>query len=359
MHNNFIRTVSIVILLFLTYTLFPYHSGYPVSAGALTSSKVTISDSRAGQTGVSHTFTFTTATTDTIATVQMQYCTTASGACSTPSGISTTDATQGSISGLGTSSSDFSTNGTINLTVTSPVSISSGTTITLPYTGITNPITANSSFFVRLTTKNGSAQTIDSTVVAFAVLTSSSLLVTANVGATFSFEIAPITTGSVNGASVTVSDTTASTVPFGVLNSGSSAVAAHDITVTTNASNGYVVTIKSSDPPLTDSSNNIDTFTGTNASPTTWSAPAGSSANVNTGFTGYTTEDTSLCTGTGSRFSSNKWAGPETTPYEVMCNTNAVLTGETIRVGWKAEVNGIQPAGQYSGTFILVATPTY
>lgn len=330
-----------------------------VFAGSLTSSKITISDSRPSQTGIAHTFTFTTGTTGTIASILFQYCTTASGSCVTPPGLTTTSASQGSLSGIGASTTDASTNGTIILNVTSPASIPSGTTITVPYTGITNPSGSNSSFFVKITSRDGGTTPIDNAQVAFATLTTSSLTMTADVGSTFQVTIAAVTTGSVNGATVNLNTTTADTIPFGMLTSGSTKIAAHDVTVTTNASHGYAITVMSNDPPLTSGSNNIDKFTGTNASPTAWSSPSGGTSNVNTGFIGYTTEDTSLCTGTAGRFVGNKWAGADTTPSEIVCNSNAVNSGETTRIGWQAEVNSLQPPGSYTGLFTIVTTPTY
>ena len=87
-------------------------------------------------------------------------------------------------------------------------------------------------------------------------------------------------------------------------------------------------------------------------------APAGDTANTNTGFFGYSTEDTTLCTGTAGRFQSNKWAGTTTTGQEVACNSGNV-TAETTRIGYQAEVNAVQPAGAYTGSVILIATPTY
>jgi hypothetical protein len=182
---------------------------------------------------------------------------------------------------------------------------------------------------------------------------------TASVDSSFTFSLAAVTTGSVNGQAINVtSGTSASTIPFGTLATGGTKVVAHDATVVTNASNGYQVTVNAlANPPLADASNNIDYFTGTNATPTTWSSPAGSSANVNTGFVGYTTESTTLA-GSASRFSSNKWAGLTTTADQVMYSTTGT-TSTTTRLGWQAEVNSYQPEGQYTGTVIVVATPTY
>jgi len=334
----------------------------PVYAGSFTTSKVTIDNSRSGQSGVSHTYSFITGTTGNIKTVEMLYCTTVSGTCTTPNGIVTTSASQGSISGLGASTTNFATNGTLTLTVTSESSVASGTTITLPYSNITNPTTMNSSFFVRITSKDNASATIDSTTVAFATLTNTSITITADVASTFSVAITPVITGSVNGQAINITSTTASSIPFGALTTGGTKAAAHDVTVITNSTNGYVITVKATNPPLIDGSNNIDNFTEPNSLPLAWSSPAGGSPNVNTGFLGYTTEDSSLCTGTVDRFTSsggNKWAGFDVTPYEVGCNTAAVTSGETTRVGWQVEINGTQPAGSYTGDIIIVTTPTY
>jgi hypothetical protein len=166
--------------------------------------------------------------------------------------------------------------------------------------------------------------------------------------------------GTVNGATTNIT-TTATTIPFGTLSSGSPKIGAHDLTVTTNALNGYTITVKGTTSPVLNSGGqNIDEFTGTNATPTTWSSPAGSSASVNTGFFGYTTNDATLGTGTAARFTTSgpKWAGTTTSPLEVAYSASQV-TAEVTRVGWEAEVNALQPQGSYTGTVILVATPTY
>jgi len=353
----------IAIIVFILYSLFFILNSHSVSAGTFTNAKITISDSRAGQTGVQYDSAFTATVTTAIKQLTIQFCTASSGTCTTPTGMTTTGATRSSdnLAGSGRSD-DFSTNGTLTTVVTTP-STQSTQAITATYTGITNPTTTNSSFYAVVTTYSDTGSTtIDTATVAFAILTSSSITVTANVGNTLSFTVSPVTSGSVNGATINVSATTATTVPFGTLSSGSPKIAAHDVTVTTNANYGYVVTAKSTNPPLTDGSNNIDVFTGTNTSPITWSSPNGSSASVNTGFFGYTTNDSTLGTGTADRFTSsggNKWAGFDTTPYEVAYASSSVTNGETTRLGWQAEVNAIQPPGNYSGSIILVATPTY
>jgi hypothetical protein len=351
-------------------------------AATLTSAKVNIGDSRAGVTA-NHTFQFVTPTTTNIKTITFQYCTTASGSCTAPAGmVLSASPTLGTVAGIGgttytpTSSSGTCTgtgnsNCTLTLTVTTPAAQGAGSTVIVPFlTGITNPTTINSTYYVIVTTKDGSAVAIDGpTSVAFAILDTTSIAVSATVDPNFTFSIARATTGTTQSGTtpdvINVSSTTNNSIPFGNLNSTTASVSAHDVTVTTNASNGYQITASSSaTPPLVSGSNDIDSFTdagGTNAAPAVWSNPAGTTANTDTGLFGYTTSDTTLCTGTVNRFTNgatSKYAGFTTTGGEVACSSVPV-SSDTTRVSWKLGINAIQPSGAYTGTIILVATPTY
>lgn len=351
-------------------------------AADFTSYKVEIGDSRSG-TATYHRFTFVTPSTTSIKTIDFQYCTTASGTCTAPSGmVLAASPTLGTVAGIGgttyTASSTSgsctgtgNTNCTLTLTVGTPGAQSAGGTVIVPFsTGITNPTTTNSTYFVRITSKDNGAATIDGpSAAAFAVLTSTSIAMTATVDPNFTFTVNGVSVaGNFNGGSGNINTTTtANTIPFGTIATGSARIAAHDLTVTTNAGSGYTITAshaantQSGNPPLVSgTSNNIDAFSGTNASPSTWSSPAGTSANTNTGYFGYSTEDATLCTGTPNRFTNGgaKWAGSTTVGAEVACSTTGV-SNETTRVGWEVEANNIQPAGAYTGTVILVATPTY
>ncbi len=365
LENKKIRlSVSLVLILLVAF-MTPLAKSLigQVMAGTLTSSKLTISDSRAEATSVTYDFAFTTTVTTSIKQVTILLCTTPSGACSTPTGIVTTGATRASDNLAGTGRTDtLNSNGTLTAVVTTP-STQSTQAVTMSYTGITNSSTTNTSFFARITTYSDTGSTvIDSGTAAAAILTTTSIAVSATVDSTFTFTVAAVTSGgTVNGATTDVT-TTASTIPFGTLNAADPAIAAHDLTVVTNANNGYTITVKGlTNPVLVSGSNNIDEFSGSNASPATWSSPAGSSANVNTGYFGYTTNDATLGTGTADRFTSsggNKWSGSTTSPLEVAYSAAAVTT-QTTRVGWQAEINSLQPFGSYTGTVILVATPTY
>jgi hypothetical protein len=367
-HLKHLGKIFLSALTLTVFTVVPYLSNYilmkQAMAASLTSAKLTISDSRAAQTAVTHEFKFTTATGGSIKHVDFTYCTTATGACSAVSGLNFALAGTGPITGLGAGSvSSPTANVSLRYTVSSAALIGSGTAVTIPFTNITNPSGTNSTFFVRIETKDAGLAVIDNVSVASAVLTTTSISVSASIGAAFTFTVAAVSSGSVNGRTIDIV-TTQNAIPFGAMVNGDVQVGAHDLTVSTNATNGYSVTVKTlDDPPLADMSNNIDNFTGTNSSPVTWSAPTSATANSNTGYFGYTTEDSSLSAAAADRFTSsggNKWSGFTTTPAEVIYRANSTVgAGETTRLGWIAEVNSNQPAGEYRGTVILVATPTY
>lgn len=340
-------------------------SGYvvhKVNAGTLTPAKVTISDSRASGVGVSYQYNFTTTVSTGIKRIDIQFCTTASGTCTAATGISTTavQLTSNNLSGSSITTTAPAQN-QIQVNVGSTAT-QSPTAVSLVFGNITNPSTANTTYFSRITTYSDTGSTtIDDASVAFAILDTTSIAVSAAVDSTFSFTVAGVgTTSTVNGAGTNIT-TTATTIPFGTLTSSATKIAAHDLTVVSNALNGYQITVKSLiSPPLNDGSNNIDPFTGTNTAPAAWSSPNGSSASVNTGWFGYTTNDSALGSGTADRFTDSgpKWAGVTATASEIAYNAGAVST-ETTRVGWEIEVNNLQPSGDYTGTVILVATPTY
>jgi len=233
--------------------------------------------------------------------------------------------------------------------------------ITMSFTGVTNPSTADTTSYARITTYSDTGSTVidGPDAVAFPVLSSTSIAVSATVDPTLTFTVAAVNTGTVNSASINVTTATATTIPFGTLTSGSTKISAHDITVTTNANSGYTTTVKGTTAPVLQfGANNIDEFSGRNATPTTWSSPAGTGNSVNTGYFGYTTNDTTLGTGTAGRFGTNKWAGTTTSPLEVAYSAIGT-SAEVTRIGWQAEVNALQAAGAYAGTVILVTTPTY
>jgi hypothetical protein len=111
---------------------------------------------------VNHYFQFTIPTGASVGSIKFQYCTIASGACTTPAGLATTGATYGSESGATGFSLVNTTNGAPYITRSS-TSITGGTAVSYQFLGVTNPNgndcfggtpppSLNCTFFVRIST---------------------------------------------------------------------------------------------------------------------------------------------------------------------------------------------------------------
>ncbi len=189
--------------------------------------------------------------------------------------------------------------------------------------------------------------------------------VTAKVNTSFNFTvIANATSTSVNGTTTTRT-TSSTTIPFGTLAAGAGQILAQDLTVQTNAINGFVVTVMEDQNLLSSTGADIDNFVQgvTSATPVAWSAPTNNIAQENTwGHWGMTSEDTA--TTRSVQFASNLWVGVSTTPQVIFSHTGpadgaTAGIGRT-RIGYKAQITALQEAGDdYSTTLTYVATPTF
>ena len=192
---------------------------------------------------------------------------------------------------------------------------------------------------------------------------------TATVSASLSVALAGNNSGSVNNAVIDVTTTTATGITFSALAVGTPSVASQTITVSTNADGGYTSTIRkisgtTTIDVLNDTSNNCDGYVGssaTNADPKVWIEPTGGTANTDTCWYGYTTEDSSLGTGTAARFTSaggNKWAPFHIDPYEVVYYADPVSSQAT-KIGYEIEYNAMQLPGTYSGITEFITTAIF
>lgn len=180
----------------------------------------------------------------------------------------------------------------------------------------------------------------------------SGVSVSATVAEGLSFSIDNVGSGqTVNGATTNVATTAADAVNFETVEAGTNKIAAHDLIVGTNASGGYTTTVKYTQKLQISAGNDIDDLSADNGTPAVFPAST-------EGF-GYTTEDSSLGTGTPDRFTDtgNEWAKYETTAYEVAYSSSAA--SETTRVGYQVGIEGDTPAGSHTTTIIYVTTPIY
>jgi hypothetical protein len=192
--------------------------------------------------------------------------------------------------------------------------------------------------------------------------------VSASVDTSLTFAVTGVNSSStVNGsATTTIATTTATTLPFGNLPIGVSRTLAHDLAVTTNAKNGYTVTVQQTGALQSSTGATIDGFIdGTNTTvPAAWQAPSAQIASSLTyGHWGITSSD-HASTSRAFEFSNDTWVSGSTTPIAIMGATTPAdgLTAGigTARVGYQIQISALQEAGDdYNTTLRYVVTPTF
>lgn len=317
-----------------------------LASAAPTSASLTLGDSRPGQT-TTYTFAASTVASTSLKCIEFDIGTSSDGT--------------GAVTGLDTSSSTLSSSTLITAgswTVSNAASADHKLRITnttgeapsasgnVVWGSVVNGSTADTSYFgvFRTYSDDTCSTQVETSTVKF--IYTSGQEVSLTVDPSLSFTVAGVAgSTSVNGTTTTVAST-ATTVPFGTVTTSANGIAAQDLTVATNANNGYTVYARYTGQLTNATSDTITDHGGTHTTPTTFSA-AGTEA------FGYTTEDTDL-----SQFQSNLWAGMQTSNNSVSTRTSSTAS-ETVRVGYQAGIDGATEAGTYTTTVIYTAVPTY
>ena len=184
------------------------------------------------------------------------------------------------------------------------------------------------------------------------------VVVTASVDTVFDFTVAGVASGqSVNGsATTTAALTTATTMPFGTLNTTGSKTLAQDLTVTTNAKNGFSVTVQQNQNLLSSTGADIDGFINGSytETPSAWEAPSaifGSEATY--GHLAMTSDDVDIFA------AADTWIAASTTAKQIMTWTGPT-NATTTRFGLQVGISAFQEAGtDYTNTLTYIATPTF
>lgn len=257
------------------------------------------------------------------------------------------------------------TSGTSTIGTNATVTIEIGTNANFGGTGtnqITNPAAGSYEITVALENSDGGG-----TRVAIVPI----VTVSASVDTIFNFTVTGVGTGqTVNGDTTTVAAST-TTVPFGTLVADTPATAAQDLTVSTNAANGFVVTVQT-DQQLTSSNGaDIDGFQDGSytATPLLWAGPDGTFGDeANYGHWGITTDDSTITPALNNPFDvglgGQMYVSASTTPVEIFRNDGpSDGTGQGVgqtRVGYTVEVSPLQEAANdYTAILTYVATPVF
>jgi len=196
------------------------------------------------------------------------------------------------------------------------------------------------------------------------------VVVSATVDTYFTFSVGGLVGGVTVNGETTGGTTTATEIPFGVLTGGNASTAAQELTVLTNARNGFVVTVET-DQQLTSGLADIDSFRNGNdeTTPSPWEASSEVISDENTwGHWGLTSNDATLTDLLSDEFNvgsgGDRYIAVLTTPVEVFRHTGPTDgTGQGVgitRVGYKIEISPLQEAANdYTATLTYVATPVF
>lgn len=193
--------------------------------------------------------------------------------------------------------------------------------------------------------------------------------VTASVDTLFTFTVNGVSYGTlVNTADTTGGDTTATAIPFGVLDADTASTAAQNLEVSTNAANGFVVTVQTDQQLLSANGADIDGFRNGSydASPVAWESPGATPGLENEyGHWGISSNDTTLTAGLSNLYSGgDDFVSASTTPVEVFRHdgpSDGTVAGEgNADVIYKIEITALQEAAEdYTATLTYVATPVF
>lgn len=255
------------------------------------------------------------------------------------------------------------TSGTETIAAGATVTVEIGTNATFGGVGngqIVNP--ASSSYEINISTSGG-----DSGATRVVIL--DNVEISASVDTTFTFSVAGVGAGETVNGTTTTGSSEATAIAFGQLLAGAqnASTTAQRLTVVTNATQGYVVTVQVDDTLISSTGADIDLFSnGTESDvPQSWASPSGTLGNENTyGHWGITSDDLDTTARGANEFGVDEWIAASTTPRVVMGHNGPAdgLTQGigTSTVGFKIEITPLQEAGDdYEAILTYVATPTF
>jgi len=329
----------------------------PASAAQITARKLTLSTSSPASSAATttYTFNFTVPSATVIKSAEAVICTTASGACSTPTGFSNSSSTLASQpTNLGDASGwtvSTATAGKLRLSKTGNSAAPTGSQ-TVVFGNVQNPTTTNTTFFARINTYSDDSWTtgIDSGVVAASTATQIDLTGTMDESLTFctGTSITGQNCGTVSGSSI----------DFGTFSSSSTSSGTSVMAASTNGISGYSITINgttltcgtcSGSPTIAALSSQTASSTGTAQFGTNLVDNATPNVGANVTGTGTATATANYGTADQFRFVTG----------DSVASAAAATNANTFTVSYIVNVPGSQAAGTYTATMTYICTATF
>jgi hypothetical protein len=325
-----------------------------VSAALITNRTLTLSSSSpdAGAATTTYTLTFTLPSNTVLQSFDVELCTTASGACTTPTGFSSSSSTISQPTNLGDASGwtvSTADSGKLALSKTGNAAAPTGSQ-TVVFNNVQNPTTANSTFFGRMTSYSDDSYTtaVDTGVVAAS--TSQQISLTGTVDETLVFCTGTSGTG--------CGDIAGSSVDFGTFSSASTNTGTSLFGVSTNGVTGYSVTINGS----------TLTCTTCSGSPTIAALASQTASTTDTAQFGVNLKDNATpnvgaeVTGTGSGIATANYGTVDQFRFvsgDSVAATASATNSNFFTVSYIVNIPGAQPAGIYTSTMTFIATATF
>jgi hypothetical protein len=346
-HNSKLALVAVVIFSMLAmYGFTPI-----VRAASLESAKDTLSDSEPGATAT-HTIEFDMGTE--LSADQYVDVTFAADFDITSVDVTCPENTSSS------TGADY-----VRCTVDVGQTLSSTTVQTITAAGVVNPNTSGS-YDVTVSTHQADDTEIEGSGLKVYII--DDVTVTATVDATLTFGITGLATSTDVNGTETTGTASSTSIAFGSLEAGTPTILGQELSVTTNASDGYTVTVQQDQELTSAAGANINSFDNSpdstgSSSPHAWDSPSAQLDQTHTyGHMGFTSEDSTLSS--GDIFGNNLYRGFDaTSPVEVMYHdgpSDGTTDGAGLtQVAYQVEISALQEAGDYQSSLTYICTPTY
>ena len=190
---------------------------------------------------------------------------------------------------------------------------------------------------------------------------------TAAINTSFTFTVAGLATSTNVNGTLTTRASTATALPFSTLVAGASTTLGQQLNVSTNARNGFSVTVQENQPPTSGAGAIINLFEdgATTTTPQPWASPLGTLNQYNTySHFGLTSNDSDEGGGEFVSATSTRYVGNFDQPRVVFTN-NGPSDGTTQNVGladvaYTIQISPLQAAGNdYTDILTYVATPSF
>ncbi len=324
------------------------------SAAPITTRSIVLSNSAGAATGVGYSLTAAAlpTTTTAVKSVQVQMCTSATGACTTPSGFSSASSTLVSQpTGLGAATGwtvNTATPGSLRIVNASNATLPSGA-VAINWAAVVNPTAVNTTYYGVITTYSDSAWTTALDTGTVALSTSAQIQVALTVGETLTFCTGTSITGQNCGTA------TGSLVSLGNGSVSSTATGTSIIAASTNGNTGYSVTVNGG--TLTSGANTITPLT-TGGTSSIGSKQFG----INLAAANTTPVVGAAVTGAGTAAAATNYGINNTFRFangETIASASGPTNANTFTIGYIANIDALTPAGAYNTSLNYIATANF